>query len=166
MQPTFNTTGDLLLTEYLSPRFKRVKSGDVVVATKPTDPRMSILKRVRGMPGEKIYVQTGRNRPPEWLTVPDDHVWLEGDNPRQSSDSRDYGPVPICLVRGKVWARFWPISQAGWVESRVIDHSLTAGERVFGGLKVVIDDDASTAAAKAEDNASTCDEHCRKDVDE
>ncbi len=37
MLPTFNVRGDVLLTEYVSPRVGRVRAGDVVVATKPND---------------------------------------------------------------------------------------------------------------------------------
>jgi inner membrane protease subunit 1 len=29
-------------------------------------------------------------------------VWLEGDNPFNSTDSRSYGPVPLALVKGLV----------------------------------------------------------------
>lgn len=34
--------------------------------------------------------------------VPQGHVWLEGDNASNSTDSRAYGPVPLAMVRGKV----------------------------------------------------------------
>lgn len=34
--------------------------------------------------------------------VPKGHVWLEGDNLRNSSDSRSYGPIPYALIRGRV----------------------------------------------------------------
>lgn len=29
-------------------------------------------------------------------------MWLEGDNPFNSTDSRSYGPVPLALVKGLV----------------------------------------------------------------
>lgn len=34
--------------------------------------------------------------------VPRGHVWLQGDNLLHSRDSREYGPIPLALVRGKV----------------------------------------------------------------
>lgn len=129
MLPTFNATGDILFTEFITPRLRRLRAGDVVVATKPTDHRVSIVKRVRGMPGDTIWVHPFGQPQPVKIRVPLDHVWLEGDNHHQSTDSREYGPVPLVLVRGKVWFRFWPLSQAKWVESRVVDH--TEGLRIL-----------------------------------
>lgn len=35
------------------------------------------------------------------LTVPPGHVWIEGDNAARSRDSRDFGPIPLGLVRGR-----------------------------------------------------------------
>lgn len=37
-----------------------------------------------------------------FLQIPRGHLWLVGDNPENSTDSRSYGPVPVGLVRGKV----------------------------------------------------------------
>lgn len=129
MLPTFNVRGDVLLTEYVSPRLKRIKSGDVVVAVKPTDARVMVVKRVRGMGGEKIWVHPKNEHHPVEIIVPDGYVWLEGDNAAQSTDSREYGPVPMELVRGRVVLRFWPASQAGFVRSNVIDHTVESRKR-------------------------------------
>lgn len=41
--------------------------------------------------------------------VPNGHIWIEGDNSINSSDSRNYGPVPASLVVGKVLMRLWPL---------------------------------------------------------
>lgn len=43
------------------------------------------------------------------IIVPRGHVWLEGDNFQNSSDSRTYGPVPLGLVVSRVVCRLWPI---------------------------------------------------------
>lgn len=40
-----------------------------------------------------------------YRVVPAGHVWLEGDNPRLSFDSRSYGPLPLRNLRGVVVAR-------------------------------------------------------------
>lgn len=42
------------------------------------------------------------------LQVPAGHVWLEGDNLENSCDSRDFGPVPQGLIRGRVICKVWP----------------------------------------------------------
>jgi inner membrane protease subunit 1 len=46
-----------------------------------------------------------RKREGEWVRVPKGHVWLQGDNMSNSTDSRMYGPVPLAIVKGKVIAR-------------------------------------------------------------
>jgi signal peptidase I len=44
--------------------------------------------------------------------VPKGHVWLQGDNAYNSTDSRHYGPIPYALIQGKVFYRIWP--PEGW----------------------------------------------------
>lgn len=127
MMPTVNPRGDVLLAEYVSPRLSLIRSGDVVVATKPNNTKVLVVKRVRGMAGERIWVKRRGWSAPRPICVPSGHVWLEGDNPSHSTDSREYGPVPMALVRGRILCRFWPPTQACIFRSRVIDH--TAKER-------------------------------------
>jgi signal peptidase I len=43
------------------------------------------------------------------IEVPDGHIWVEGDNPWNSSDSRNYGAVPASLIMGRVLCRLWPL---------------------------------------------------------
>lgn len=43
------------------------------------------------------------------LQVPVGHVWLEGDNRDNSTDSRSFGAVPQALIRGRVICRVWPL---------------------------------------------------------
>ena len=51
------------------------------------------------------------------MVVPAGHVFLQGDNVANSSDSRHYGPVPTALVLGRVVAKVWPLRDWGAVES-------------------------------------------------
>lgn len=42
---------------------------------------------------------------PRVVDVPQGHVWLQGDNPSQSRDSRHYGPVPYNIIKMKAIAK-------------------------------------------------------------
>jgi type IV secretory pathway protease TraF len=42
-------------------------------------------------------------------------VWLEGDNPAESTDSRHFGPVSPDEIFGLVRWRYWPLRRAGRV---------------------------------------------------
>lgn len=64
-----------------------------------------IVKRIVGMPGETVsYTRRGGfwEGAPVTVHVPPGHIFLQGDNPADSVDSRDYGPVPLALVKGRV----------------------------------------------------------------
>ena len=45
------------------------------------------------------------------IIVPAHHVWVEGDNPLCSIDSRHFGPVPMSNLRGRVALRLWPMQR-------------------------------------------------------
>lgn len=59
---------------------------------------------------EQLVVESMRQRlfRSNVVVVPRGHVWLEGDNAANSSDSRQYGPVPLGLVRSRAVGRVWP----------------------------------------------------------
>ena len=82
-----------------------LQHGDVVIVKHPLREGQTICKRIRALPGDKVWVY-GQVRP---TIIPDGHVWLEGDNPRNSTDSRDYGPVPGALILGRALLRVWPL---------------------------------------------------------
>lgn len=44
-----------------------------------------------------------------FLQIPYGHVWLEGDNRNNSTDSRVYGPVPHGLLRGRALCKILPL---------------------------------------------------------
>jgi len=119
MMPTFGTAGDIVLVEHMTPRLRRLKRGDVVIAQSPTNPKQTICKRITGLGGDTISV--AKRYPFEGdrvIKVPEGKLWLEGDNPRNSTDSRSYGPVPYGLVRGKVFFKLWPLTDMGRIKKR------------------------------------------------
>ncbi|XP_065215952.1 mitochondrial inner membrane protease subunit 1 [Planococcus citri] len=103
MQPTLYT-GDIVISEFISIRNYRFNYGDIVVSKSLSDPKQFICKRITGLPGDKMKMNFAK-----YQYVPMGHVWLEGDNRDFSSDSRDYGPVPQGLIRGRVICRVWPL---------------------------------------------------------
>uniref|UniRef100_A0A7S4F4Y9 Peptidase S26 domain-containing protein n=1 Tax=Chrysotila carterae TaxID=13221 RepID=A0A7S4F4Y9_CHRCT len=122
MLPTIGTSGDIFLTIPLRiPQWlgiERPRVGDVVIAISPTDPTQTVCKRVLGLPGDALRAEA----PPGWssehardVVVPHGHVWLQGDNARNSTDSRSYGPVPLALLQGLVVLKLYPLSDAGWL---------------------------------------------------
>ncbi len=108
--------------------------GDVVVLEYPLDRSLDYVKRVIGLPEDDILIALGK----VWVngelldepyldaglvdsasfkhcTVAPNHFFVLGDNRIHSSDSREFGQVPMTCLRGVVRARLWPFSRAGWV---------------------------------------------------
>lgn len=106
MEPTLESN-NILLTEHITPRMNRLRRGDIVIAKSPSNPKQNICKRIRGLPGDKVKGFF----PSRSQVVPRGHVWLEGDNSSNSSDSRIYGPVPTGLIRSRVVCRVWPFDK-------------------------------------------------------
>ncbi|HOW60694.1 MAG TPA: signal peptidase I [Candidatus Moranbacteria bacterium] len=117
--------------------FKELKRYDIAVFRYPLNQKQFFIKRVIGLPGEKVKVENGKIRiyndknpegfildESEYLsqtvfTVGDSEVKLEqdqyfvlGDNRKASYDSRAWGAVHKSDVIGKVFIRAWPISKA------------------------------------------------------
>ena len=102
--------------------------GEVIVFHYPRDPTKDFVKRVIGLPGERIKVESGEvfidgvqleepylasrdtSRARE-LALRETEYYVMGDNRRGSNDSRNWGPVDVELVLGKVWFVYWPFSE-------------------------------------------------------
>lgn len=108
MYPTLSHTGTFVLNSALVLRLFPVRRGELVTSLSPQDVSHRVLKRVIALEGDRICVDPSGQRPElsnKWCTVPKGSVWLAGDNTSNSIDSRDYGPVPLALLTGKVVAR-------------------------------------------------------------
>lgn len=84
---------------------KDYKIGDVVIARCPYDPDKMICKRIAAVATDDVVINP-RSFYPSVVRIPRGHVWLAGDNPDQSTDSRSYGPVSTGLIRGRVVLKF------------------------------------------------------------
>jgi len=109
MLPTMAVDGEAVIENRLSFWLNPdcLKRGDLVTFESPLAPGRLVCKRLLGFPGDIICVDpTGLKLPStEHVVVPKGQLWLMGDNADFSRDSRDYGPVPLSLVRGTLWAR-------------------------------------------------------------
>ncbi|KAL2818909.1 peptidase S24/S26A/S26B/S26C [Aspergillus granulosus] len=103
---------------------RRIERGMVVLFRSPSNPDNISIKRIIGLPGDRITTREPCLK--ESQIVPWNHVWLEGDaaDPKHSMDSNTYGPVSICLLMGRVFAvvapRFRWLDWENW-EKGVVD---------------------------------------------
>lgn len=138
MEPSF-FTGEYILTSKVTYRFRSPNRGDVVVFKSPKNPDIEYVKRIIGLPGDKILIknsdlyvngnliqenyiaaktnlwQGGSTKEGEQLTIPPEEIFVMGDNRPRSSDSREFGPVPTASVIGYVFYRYYPPKKIGWV---------------------------------------------------
>ena len=106
MIPTMAESGEIVL-ELKWINVHELSRGDLVTYISPLDPARPVCKRIIGLPGDVVCVDpTGTYAPStEHVVVPNNHLWVSGDNLAYSRDSRVYGPVPMGLVRGRIYAR-------------------------------------------------------------
>lgn len=137
--------GDRVLVNKLADDVGDIHRGDVVVFKRPDDGSANhregqiedLIKRVIGLPGDVVesrdgvvYVNDRRLDEPyltpgvrtdvngedmEPVTVPDDHIFVMGDNRDNSTDSRSHeiGPIPGDQIVGRAFVRVWPLSHIG-----------------------------------------------------
>lgn len=107
MIPTFKKEGNLAIVDLFSYRVRgeNYKKGDVVICICPTDPKRRVCKRILGLSGDIVFANN-RMSYNDLVRIPLGHVWLAGDNPSNSTDSRSYGPVPMGLIQGRVVYKF------------------------------------------------------------
>lgn len=117
MYPTLPPSGSYILHSRLLLLLYPLQRGTLVTSISPTDPTHQVLKRVIGIESDSIYLDGSGGGTKGWVTIPKGHVWLEGDNRSNSIDSREYGPVPKGLLRGRVIARVRGWVTFSWLEA-------------------------------------------------
>lgn len=138
MYPTL-IDGEKILLDTWSYRLHPVQRGDIVVFAAPPQPQLFYVKRVIGLPGDRITVANTRivvnsvtlsepyvlpslqgNPNPiktEQFTVPQDAFFVLGDDRLYSDDSRDWGFVPRANIVGKVTVILTPFApNTGYVK--------------------------------------------------
>jgi signal peptidase I len=133
MEPTLNI-GDRFITKtqpYLSDKPRR---GDLIVFPFPRDPSKDFIKRLIGLPGEKLEIKdkvvhingapltepykairtpvvySATTNPRDNfgpITIPEGSLFVLGDNRDNSFDSRFFGFIPIADVEAKALRIYW-----------------------------------------------------------
>lgn len=135
MAPNFYENEYLIIDE-VSYRFKEPMRGDIVVLRNPRKKEEFFLKRVIGMPGERmvvrdsqVFIAKDKDTTPVALeesylpsreftpgivdiTLGENEYYVMGDNRDASLDSRIFGPILGDGIVGKVLLRGWPFDRA------------------------------------------------------
>ncbi len=138
MEPSFNS-GDYIFTSKVTYKFRALERGDVIVFRSPRNPDIEFIKRIIGLPGDKVLFRDGEvyvngqqlkenyiadktslweggyAKEDEAIVVPSDSLFVLGDNRPRSSDSREFGPIAQTSIIGQVFYRYYPANKIGIV---------------------------------------------------
>lgn len=137
MFPTLEI-GDRLVIEKVSYHLHPPQQGDIIVFQPPEvlqtqgyPRKQAFIKRIIGLPGEKLDIQNGQvyindraileeyiAEPPNYslyqpVIIPDRQYFVMGDNRNNSNDSHVWGFLPQENIIGRAFLRFWPLSKWG-----------------------------------------------------
>jgi signal peptidase I len=133
MMPSLEDQERIFVNKFVY-RLEPISRGDIVVFRYPRDPSKSYIKRVIGIAGDHIRIDSGQVYvndeplyedyvPPAYAdmrsypdTVVPPHSYLVlGDHRSMSNDSRDFGPVNQSYIYGKAVFGYWPMDKLGRV---------------------------------------------------
>lgn len=137
MVPNFHNR-EYLVVNKMSYRLHEPQRGDVIVFRYPKDTSQYFIKRIVGLPGEKVKVENGRvyvynEEHPDGAVLEEDYLsnqditfgnnelttlgseeyFVLGDNRLASSDSRVWGILPKHDIVGTAWLRVFPLNAFG-----------------------------------------------------
>jgi signal peptidase I len=124
MEPTLLPHDRVLVDKFLY-RLRQPRRGDVIVLRYPLNPQRNYIKRIVALPGDTLAVADGRlringvpvqepyvNGVPQGdfgpVTVPEDAVFVMGDNRNNSEDSRSFGALKKEQIVGQAVLIYWP----------------------------------------------------------
>ncbi len=124
MEPNFHD-GEYLLVNKLAYKLGHPQRNDVIIFRFPLDETKNYIKRVIGLPDEKVQIISGQvyindvlvpehypinHADYSWgpAVVPSGSYFVLGDNRPESSDSHYWGYVPARDIIGKSWLCYWP----------------------------------------------------------
>jgi signal peptidase I len=131
MEPTFHHE-EQLIAERVSVKLNPLKRGEIVVFKHPQNNGALIIKRLIGLPGETIKMESGKVyingelleenyladsvitigksaiKEGEEFHIPSHHYVMLGDNRGHSTDSRDWGPLSEELIVGRGFLVYYP----------------------------------------------------------
>jgi len=132
MEPTFLEKEYLIIDE-ITYRFREPKRGEIVVFRAPTITKDFYLKRIIGLPGDRIKVENNKvviynsdyssgvlveenyldqDTPGQsTITLGPDEYYVMGDNRNASFDSRRFGAISGDSIIGRTWLRGWPVNR-------------------------------------------------------
>src|SRR5580698_4149333 len=133
MMPTLDDQERIFINKFVYRfHFGNIDRGNTVVFWFPGDPSKSYIKRVIGMPGDRVEVDQGTvivngqrlvesYVPPEFRdqssmperVVPREEFFVLGDHRSSSNDSRAWGMVPRRYIYGKAVFIYWPLDKMG-----------------------------------------------------
>jgi signal peptidase I len=133
MMPSLDDQERIFVNKYVY-RLEPIQRGDIVVFRYPRDTSKSFIKRVIGLAGDRIRIESGEvfvngealeedyvpaayadQRSYSELVVPPSSYFVLGDHRTMSNDSRDFGPVSIGYIYGKAVFGYWPMDKMGRV---------------------------------------------------
>ena len=145
MSPNFHT-GHYLIIDEISYRFTAPKRGDVIVLRYPLQTSRFFLKRIIGLPGDRVVIKDGKvfiynsENPKGYVltepyhsqvtfpagqfkdvTLGDGEYFAMGDNRGGSSDSRAWGILPRQDIVGRALFRLFPFKLAAYTPASVDD---------------------------------------------
>ncbi len=134
MEPNLHAGQYLIVNKFVYNWLHPPQRGDIIVFEYPRSRDRDFIKRVVGLPGEKVEIRSGRvfindqamdepylntlgnyNWGPQ--VIPPDQYFVLGDNRNNSSDSHTWGPLPKKDIIGKAWISYWPPKYWGLIET-------------------------------------------------